>query len=288
MQGLQWFADHFNSANGPYVMPLEQQFYIGFYNKSLSPRRASSPCPPTGSQLYADCSKLKKAGFTPMVYGNGGQALGAEFYPWYDASYMMIGAYSVSQWKGLYSGAIPWTGPAVKAQVGKWAGLHAKGCTNNDVLTDTTNLRQFNRQGGHDGRRHLGHAEVHQTRWARRSAAFVPPFSDSPIKGVVQYPGDGLRSPSTRSTSPRGGVPGVPGDAAGQRDHQQGRSDPGCHGHQDQQPGEPADAGLRQAGLQTRTRCWTTSSRATSSTPEQSVPSPCWAGNVRGLGAQSR
>ncbi len=26
-----------------------------------------------------------------MVYGNGGQALGAEFYPWYDASYMMIG-----------------------------------------------------------------------------------------------------------------------------------------------------------------------------------------------------
>ena len=38
------------------------------------------------------------------------QALGAEFYPWYDASYMMIGQYSVSQWKGLYSGGISYPG----------------------------------------------------------------------------------------------------------------------------------------------------------------------------------
>ncbi len=50
-------------------------------------------------QLYAACTKLKAAGYTPMVYGNGGQPLGAEFYPWYDMSYMMIGQYSVSQWQ---------------------------------------------------------------------------------------------------------------------------------------------------------------------------------------------
>jgi ABC-type glycerol-3-phosphate transport system substrate-binding protein len=31
---LAWTSDNFDSANGPYVMPLDRQFYIGFYNKS--------------------------------------------------------------------------------------------------------------------------------------------------------------------------------------------------------------------------------------------------------------
>jgi ABC-type glycerol-3-phosphate transport system substrate-binding protein len=173
-------------------MPLEQQFYIGFYNKSAFAKAGVKSVPTDWSQLYAACTKLKKAGYTPMVYGNGGQALGAEFYPWYDASYMMIGQYSVSQWKGLYSGAIPWTGPAVKAQFSKWAGLQSKGCTNNDVLTDTTNLQQFT--SGKAAMMVDGTWDTQKFTDAMGSkvAAFVPPFSDKPIKGVVQYPGDGF------------------------------------------------------------------------------------------------
>ena len=31
---LKWTSDGFNPANGPYVIPLENQFYIGFYNKA--------------------------------------------------------------------------------------------------------------------------------------------------------------------------------------------------------------------------------------------------------------
>src|SRR5438128_7509824 len=31
---LKWTSDKFNAANGPYVIPLENQFYIGFYNKA--------------------------------------------------------------------------------------------------------------------------------------------------------------------------------------------------------------------------------------------------------------
>ena len=27
---LEWSSDDFNSDNGPYVMPLDRQFYIGF------------------------------------------------------------------------------------------------------------------------------------------------------------------------------------------------------------------------------------------------------------------
>ncbi len=31
---LKWTSNGFNPANGPYVIPLENQFYIGFYNKA--------------------------------------------------------------------------------------------------------------------------------------------------------------------------------------------------------------------------------------------------------------
>ena len=31
---LKWTCNGFNPANGPYVIPLENQFYIGFYNKA--------------------------------------------------------------------------------------------------------------------------------------------------------------------------------------------------------------------------------------------------------------
>ena len=93
MEGLQWMSPQLNGSSNPLVMPLETQFYIGFYNKSaLRARRASRRCRLTGRQLFAACTALKAIGVTPFTYGNGGQALGAEFYPWYDMSYMMIGS----------------------------------------------------------------------------------------------------------------------------------------------------------------------------------------------------
>ncbi len=106
---LKWTSEGFNAANGPYVIPLENQFYIGFYNKTAFKKAGVSAVPTDWSQLFTACKKLRSAGYTPLVYGNGGQPLGAEFYPWYDLSYMMIGSYSVSQWQDLYSGKIPWT-----------------------------------------------------------------------------------------------------------------------------------------------------------------------------------
>src|SRR5580704_19750645 len=127
---LKWTSDQFNATNGPYVIPLENQFYIGFYNKADFAKAGVTSVPTDWSQLYAACTKLKNAGFTPMIYGNGGQPLGATFYPWYDMSYMMIGAYPVAQWQGLYSGSIPWTSPTIKAQLTDWTKLHSTGCTN--------------------------------------------------------------------------------------------------------------------------------------------------------------
>ncbi len=192
VQGLHWMSDGFDAKNGPYVMPLEQQFYMGFYSKKAFAKAGITSMPTTWNDLYAACGKLKAAGYTPMVYGNGGQSLGAEFYPWYDASYMMIGAHSLDQWKGIYNGQIPWNDPSNVAQFSKWAALQSKGCTNSDVLTKTNNLDDFT--GGKAAMIVDGTWDTQKFTTAMKNdvAAFVPPFSDQPIKGVVQYPGDGF------------------------------------------------------------------------------------------------
>ena len=192
MGGLQWESPNFNTANGPLTMPLETQFYIGFYNKALFKRAGITSVPTDWSQLFAACVKLKAIHVQPLVYGNGGQAISTEFYPWYDMSYLMIGAHSLASWKGLYDGAIPWNSSANVSQLKNWATLQAKGYTNKDVLTNTTNIQQF--ETGKAAMLIDGTWDTAQYTKAMGTnvAAFVPPFSNTPIKGVVEYPGDGF------------------------------------------------------------------------------------------------
>jgi raffinose/stachyose/melibiose transport system substrate-binding protein len=173
-------------------MPLEDQFYIGFYNKKALQKAGVTSVPQTWSDLSAACTKLKAAGYTPIVYGNGGQALGTEFYPWYDSSYLMIGQFSVAQWKGLYDGSIPWNSPQVESQYTKWANLEKQGCTNSNVLTTTDNVQQFT--SGKAAMIVDGTWDTQKFTQAMGTnvAAFVPGFSDTPIHGVIEYPGDGF------------------------------------------------------------------------------------------------
>jgi ABC-type glycerol-3-phosphate transport system substrate-binding protein len=189
---LKWTSNDFNPSNGPYVIPLENQFYIGFYNKAAFAKAGVGSVPTDWNQLFAACRKLKAAGYLPLTYGNGGQPLGAEFYPWYDMSYMMIGSYPVSEWQKLYSGQIPWTSPTVSAQLSTWAKLKSAGCTNNDVLTKTNNLGDF--ESGKAAMMIDGTWDTQKFTSAlgNKVAAFVPPFSSNPIKGVVDFAGDGL------------------------------------------------------------------------------------------------
>ena len=189
---LKWTSNDFNPSNGPYVIPLENQFYIGFYNKAAFAKAGVSAVPTDWNQLFAACKKLKAAGYLPMTYGNGGQPLGAEFYPWYDMSYMMIGSYPLNEWQKLYSGQIPWTSPVNSAQLSTWAKLKSAGCTNGDVLTKTNNLGDF--ETGKAAMMIDGTWDTQKFTDALgdKVAAFVPPFSNAPIKGVVDYAGDGL------------------------------------------------------------------------------------------------
>ena len=188
---LEWSSDNFDIANGPYVMPLDRQFYIGFYNKDAFAKAGVSAVPTTWTELYESCAKLKKAGYTPIVYGNGGQSLGALYYPWYDGSYLAIGQ-NGGDGKSLYNGSNPWDSAENIATFSKYAALKSKGCTNSDILTKTNNVEDFIGEKA---------AMIIDGTWdtkkftdalGEKVSAFVPPFSDNPIKGVVEFAGQGF------------------------------------------------------------------------------------------------
>jgi ABC-type glycerol-3-phosphate transport system substrate-binding protein len=134
---------------------------------------------------------LKAAGYTPITYGNGGQSLGALYYPWYDASYMAIGQYPTNTFLDLYSGKNPWNSAANIDSYTKYAALKTKGCVNSDVLTKTNNLDDFTSGKAAmiiDG---TWDTQKFTDAMGTNVAAFIPPFSDKAINGVVETSGQG-------------------------------------------------------------------------------------------------
>ena len=192
INSLKYMSINFDPSKGFLVMPLENQFYMGFYNKSLLAKAGVKSVPRSWSQLFAACTKLKAAGVIPIVYGADPQAIQSSPYPWYDMSYLMAAVYKPSDWKGLYTGKIPWTSAKISAQMTKWVSLRKRGCTNKDVLTKTNILGAFIKgkaamisDGNWD-------AATFQKSMGSKVAPFVLPFSDRPQKGVIQYSGDGF------------------------------------------------------------------------------------------------
>jgi ABC-type glycerol-3-phosphate transport system substrate-binding protein len=191
MKGIDFASLNFNADDGVLVVPLDLQFYNGFYNKDLFDQAGITSFPTTWDELFAACDTLKAAGITPFTYGTGGQALGGGFYPWYDVSYLMM-YLAPEDWKKLYTGEIPWTDPAVQAQFEKWVSLYTEGCTNSDVLTNQDSVAQF--ENGEAAMTMEGTwliAEL-QEKMGDKVQVFVPPFSETPIQGIVEYGGDGF------------------------------------------------------------------------------------------------
>ena len=192
VEGLEWSATDFDATKGPTVMPLDRQFYIGFYNKALFASAGITSVPTSWGDLANACSALKAQGVTPIVYGNGGQSLGAAFYPWYDASYLLAGTHSVAELRGIYNGKISWTDSAIIAQFSKWQTLKKSGCTNSDAQTKTDNLTDFTSGKAAmiiDG---TWDTKLFTDAMKDNVAPFVPPFSDQPMKGVVEFAGGGF------------------------------------------------------------------------------------------------
>jgi raffinose/stachyose/melibiose transport system substrate-binding protein len=193
LKGIEYSSLNFNPDDGVLVVPLEVQFYNGFYNKELFQKAGLDPekFPTTWDELFAACEKLKTAGITPFVYGTGGQALGGGFYPYYDMSYLMM-YLPPADWKKLYTGEVAWTDPTVKAQIEKWVSLFTKGYTNQDVLTNADSVAQFLKGEAAMTMEGTWSIAQFQESLGDKVGVFVPPFSTTPIKGIVEYGGDGF------------------------------------------------------------------------------------------------
>lgn len=190
--GTKWSSVGFDHPDSPYVMPLQVQFYIGYYNKTIFKDAGINPGTPpkTWSELFADCSKIKAAGFTCIEQGT--QNLSGEFYPWYALTYMMAGAFSPSKWEGLYNGDIQWTDPKVVSQLAKWHKLYAEGYVNHDALTATNVMQPFVKGKAAMIVKINNDAGPFSKALGSNVGVFIPPYSDTPVHGVDEFAGNGL------------------------------------------------------------------------------------------------
>jgi raffinose/stachyose/melibiose transport system substrate-binding protein len=193
LDGLQWGANDFSGSQAILAMPVDAQFYMGFYNKKDFAKAGIKSVPKTWDQLFQACTALKKEGVVPIVYGNGSASYSGEFNPWYSFSYLVIGVLPPSKWQDLYNGDIPWTSPAIESQLDKWHQLFTDGCVNKDALTDGNNIAQL-ASGKAAMTLDDGSWDIapYTQQMGSNVGAIVPPFSTQPQHGVVYYPGDAI------------------------------------------------------------------------------------------------
>lgn len=190
VHGVRWSTVGFTGTKDPYVVPLQQQFYIGFYNKAIFRRAGITSAPTDWSQLFADCRAIKATGATCIEEGT--QNLSGEFYPWYNLSYLMAGMLSVQQWEGLYNGQTSWTNPAVEAQLAEWHKLYADGYINSNALTATNVQSAFlNGKAAMIIKGNWDAGQFYST-LGKNVGVFAPPYSAQPMKKVVDFAGNGL------------------------------------------------------------------------------------------------
>lgn len=188
--GLEWSSVGFNAPDSPYVLPLQVQFYIGFYNKKIFSQAGIAAAPTTWSELTSDCQKIQALGITCIQMGT--QNLSGEFSPWYDLSYLMAGAFSPTQWQDLYNGKIPWTDPTVQSQLEKWHQLYVAGYINKDALTATNVMSRFINGQAAMIIKINNDAGPFSDALGSNVGVFVPPFSDTPMHKVVEFAGNGF------------------------------------------------------------------------------------------------
>ena len=188
--GMDWCSKGLAAAQGAICVPLDLQFYNGFYNKDLFAKAGITTFPTNWTEWFDALAKLKASGTIPVAYGPGGQALNAGFYPYYDLSYLMM-YLQVGDWLKLYNGQIPWTDPAIVKQLKTWADTKGKGYTNPDVLNgDSVGLFEAGKaamvlEGSWD-------FKEFSDKLGDKVGVFVPPFTDTATKGVVEFPGNGF------------------------------------------------------------------------------------------------
>jgi raffinose/stachyose/melibiose transport system substrate-binding protein len=195
----QYSAAGYDIDKGLYIAPVATQYYLGLYNKALFAKAGISSPPRTWDELYAACQRLKRIGVTPFAYGNQANA-GAQsaFYVAFDLGYVLAGALSPDQLSQLYTGETAWNSPELMHQVSNWSKLYKQGCTNRDALTNSHPFEAYTKRKA---------AMVVTGDWMlekgalptgvlRDTAAFLPPFSDTPKQNLVAMSGYGFGATS--------------------------------------------------------------------------------------------
>ena len=195
VSGESYFAKNGSLPAGTYGVPFENQFYNGFYNKALFAKAHIASPPRDWSQLTSDCGKLRSAGAIPVVYG--AQSGSGEFNPVYEWSYLLAGVYPLSSWNGLLNGRISYASGPIVNQLSRWHGMAAAGCTNSNALTNKVAANEFTSgkaamifKGSWDA------GSFYQAMGAK-VGAMLPPYSTSPMSGIIEETGEGYGVPTS-------------------------------------------------------------------------------------------
>ena len=160
---LKWTSNDFNASNGPYVIPLENQFYIGFYNKAAFAKAGVSAVPTDWNQLFAACKKLQgrrvhAADLRQRRPAAGGRVLPLVRHELHDDRLLSGVRVAEAVQRADPVDVTDGLGPAQHVGQAEELRLHQQRRADQDQQPGR--LRE--RQGRHDDRRHLGHPEVHQ------------------------------------------------------------------------------------------------------------------------------
>ena len=195
VSGESYFAKNGSLSSGTYAVPFENQFYNGFYDKSLFAKAHIAAPPRTWSELTSDCAKLKSAGAIPIVYG--AQSGSGEFNPVYEWSYLLAGVYPLKSWNGLLDGHISYSSSAIVSQLSRWHSLDTAGCINSNALTNKVAANEFTSgkaamifKGSWDA------GSFYQS-MGSKVGVMLPPYSTSPMSGIVEETGEGYGIPVT-------------------------------------------------------------------------------------------
>ncbi len=189
VNGIQFFSDGYDASKAIYAAPTTAQWYIGYYNKKAFADAGVDKVPTTWAELSDAAKKLKDKGYVPLIQGavDGGP----QFASWEDWSYVAAGV-PLADWGKYISGEQPYNEPRLVAQLDKWHQLYADGYFNKDAFNYPDVMTDF--VAGKVGM-YLGGGSWQANELVKAMGedvgVIVPPYSDTPQKGIISFAGGG-------------------------------------------------------------------------------------------------
>lgn len=188
--GTPYYAEGGDVTKILYGVPLDNQWYTGFYNKEIFAANGITAVPRSFDELLAVCAKLKAAGVLPIISGAG--TTEAQMQPSYEFSYLAA-ALPMSEWNGLYDGKLTYDNPTLVAQLERWNGLYKAGCMNEDAFNHPNSTADFK-----DGKAAMylqsGSWSIPQMREALgdKLGVMLPPYFEKPTDSIISLAGGGV------------------------------------------------------------------------------------------------